>query len=227
MLYRRHEPSRIRNVILGGIVIAVFLAIINVSPEAIKLAGALFLYIPDKLGLIEQVASEDTHIIHLASDMTLLEITESGRYAMYTADTYLLRATLNTKIPWLVMTAQATGEQIAVSVVERGLRPYDTPVAKGRPIFTFEIETPGVYEISHPVRETSPIISIVPDYTTGQEATITLAYLLQIALIVVLASIPYYLRKQPKRDLIEALQQQKRDQSDAFWQARTQERNKD
>ncbi len=216
--YRR--PPTIRNLVLGGMAVVALFAFFSVSPEALKLVGALFLFIPEKLGIVQQATGEEAHIIALDSYTTQLDIAQPGRYAVYTADMHLLRAALNATRAWLLVSAQETGEQVPVSVVDRGLRPYDTPVVRGRPIFTFEIETPGAYEVSHPRRDASAIMSIVPDYTTGHETAVALSYLAQMAFIAGLVGVFYHRRGRTTRSRIKAWQREKRSQSEAFWRAR-------
>jgi hypothetical protein len=126
---------------------------------------------------------------------------------------------------WLSVKAHTTGETIKVLSVERGMRPYDTPLAEGRPIFAFEVDAPDIFEFWYPSRSAS--ISIVPDYTTGKEPIIVLAYILQIAILVVPFGIVYYRRYQRQRTRIkniEGSQAQKRAQGETFWKSEIQAR---
>ena len=83
--------------------------------------------------------------------------------------------------PWLKVKALDNGEKIPATLIDRGLRLYDTPYARGRPVVNFAITRPGAYELTHPRRNIT--MSIVPDYSTGRETLFTLIYLVQIALV--------------------------------------------
>ena len=74
---------------------------------------------------------------------------------------------------------------------------YDTPLANGRPMVTFEITKPGEYTITHPTRPTT--VYIIPDYTTGKENWINFLVVLQVvALIIIIRDIRGALRDRKK-----------------------------
>jgi len=229
MSMTKFQPPRLRNIIAGIVAFVALLLLLGGLSTVVKLLGVPFLYIPSKLGLTTLVAREDVQTLDLASSPTLLEIAKPGQYEVFAADYDLLVITDQLlaagKEPWLSVKSQRTGKPVAVSFVKRGLRPYDTPFAKGRPIFTFAIKTPGKYVLTHITRKA--IISVVPDYTTGKEKLLVLAYYLQIALIVVPLGIFYYRRYRVWQKRVQVLQAQKRIQSDAFWQAEIKRRGKD
>lgn len=214
-------PPTFRHMIIAGVILVVVLIALANSPQVFKTFGSLFLYIPHKLGLIKAIAPQDVYTVPLSSSPLPLKIAKSGRYAMYTDNTdFLLHNQVATE-PWLAITSQTTSQQITISFVQRGIRLYDTPLVKGRPVLTFQIDTPGNYEIWGPVLSRPAIISIVPDYTTGQELTLTFVYLAQISLVIVPIIIVYYWRYQARSAVRRAEQEQKRKQSDAFWEAET------
>lgn len=240
MLDHNNEPPKLRSAIGAAIFIVIVFVVLARSVEIAKIVGYPFLLIPDMLGLVERVAREDVQEVRIRS----VEITNPGRYAIYTTDVDWFFAKVNAEKPWLSLTESETGKQAVVAFVERGPRPYDTPFAKGKPIFTFKVETPGVYQISWSLSgidweasggsefisqgsDGQTVIFIVPDYTTGHETTLTLAYVLQIAVIVGPPGIVYYRRYQVRRKSWKALQEEKRRQSDKFWQARIEKKDKE
>ena len=229
MSITKFQPPKLRNIAVGIMAFIALLALFGTLSTVVKWVGLPFLYIPSKLGLTTLVAREDVQTLDLASSPTLLEIAKPGQYAVFAADRDLLVITDQLldagKEPWLSVKSQGTGEPVVVSFVKRGLRPYDTPLAKGRPIFTFAIKTPGNYVLTHLTRKAA--ISIVPDYTTGKEKTLVLAYYLQIALIAVPIGVFYYRRYRIRRRRVQILQAQKRIQSDAFWQTEIKSKGKD
>ncbi len=186
-----YQPARIRNIVLGILLFMVILcALCNLS-STMKQVGNAFLFIPSQLGLLQRVKPAEVHTIDLRTPSPkLLDITRPGRYAVFTDDYDILMSNVLNGPVWLQVRSHTTGEKVNVVSVNRGARPYDTALAAGRPIFSFEVTAPGVYEVAYFFRFAS--ISIVPDYTTGKEAVIVLAYIVQIALILTLLVIFYY-----------------------------------
>ncbi|MFL5802100.1 MAG: hypothetical protein ACJ8CR_10220 [Roseiflexaceae bacterium] len=207
---------------IAGIIFAIVLVLFWLLSDTLKFAGAPFLYLPDKLGILRQVRSTEIYAIDLASVPTTIDIAQPGRYLVFTGDFKLLQLNVLSDArnkPWLSLRALETSRPVTLTSVARGLRPYDTPLTKGRPIFAFEIETPGAYEFSYPVRSAS--IALVPDYTTGNEVTITLVYAVQIAVILfVLGAVSRYRRRgfRAWKRKLDGLQQQRRTRGEIFWQ---------
>ncbi|MCZ7569318.1 MAG: hypothetical protein M5U01_12150 [Ardenticatenaceae bacterium] len=224
-----YQLPRIRSILVGVAVFLLFLAILCSLSDLVKLIGGPFLYLPARLGLIREVTSADVYTIHLTSLPTVRKIEAPGRYLVYTGDFQLLSLTtesLDAKAkPWLKLKSRTTGEEVPVSFVNRGLRLYDTPLVKGRPIFAFEIKTAGTYEIIHPRRDAT--VWIVPDYTAGREKTIVLAYVLQVTAILLVLGFPYYRRSWRRRQAKRARQREKREQVEAFWRAERRRREEE
>lgn len=198
---------------MGGILllIAVLMSFCSLS-DLVKLAGAPFLHIPDKLGLVRRVSRDEVSTISLDSSPTLLEIRTPGPYVVFAADYDLLNITNLLEnaqaLPWLTVESLATGERLAVSAVGRGLRPYDTSIVRGRPIYTFDIGAPGWYKLRHPLRHTT--ISILPDYTSGKETLVVLVTILQMIAIVAIPGLIYYRGYRLRKEKIEAFQEETR-----------------
>ncbi|GEM_PF-3492501 len=173
-----------RSIFIGiGLIIIATLLLCSLG-DVLKTIGTPFLLIPSALGLIRNVGPEDVIPLDLANSPTTMWLPEAGTYAVYVDDVDLLSTTdtlIESKAhPWLKVKATDTGEIITANFIERGLRLYDTPFAKGRPVINFTIARAGTYELTYPRRHLK--VSIVPDHTTSHETLLTFIYLVQIVL---------------------------------------------
>lgn len=174
--------------IFGGIalVIILILAVLNID-KIIKYAGASLTFIPSKLGLFPVVARNEVMPVDMHSTPTSVTFTKSGHYLFYTDNYDLLvinDAIISAKSkPWIIIQTDS-GEPIQVSLIERGMTIYDTPLARGRPVASFEIVNPGVYTMSHPRRPINAYI--VPNYTNGYVRIISFFMWLQVAMVILL-----------------------------------------
>jgi hypothetical protein len=174
--------------IFAGIAATVLLLLAFLKlPILVKYTGAVFAFIPGKIGLMQVVQPEEVMPIDLSTSPTPITFPRRGNYAFFTDDYDLL--VINDAIlasgskPWLKFDA-GSGDTIQVNLVSRGMAFYDTVFAKGRPAATFTVESPGTYVMLHPTR---PVIaSIVPDYTSGNEKAITFVFIAE-AVILILA----------------------------------------
>jgi hypothetical protein len=211
------------NIGLGIIAFVILMGLLCTLPSAVKRVGDIFLFLPSRLGLIQRVTPDQVNKIDLTTaSPAILEFPRAGKYAVYSGDTALLEANVlyGTHSVWLVIKSQATGEPIEIGSVERGLVPYDTPFADGRPIFSFEIPAPGPYEVDFSWRQAS--IAIVPDYVTGKESLIWLSYAAQVILLLLLAGILYLPRYLRNREIIESIKaphRQRLAKTQSFWDA--------
>ena len=116
----------------------------------------------------------------MTASPTTVAFGRPGAYALFTANYDLLsihEAVLAAKgKPWFRLVGR-DGNDVAVSLIERGLAFYDTPFANGRPVARFRIATAGTYTMTHPRRP--DLVYMVPDYTAGKEDAIGLYMLLQ------------------------------------------------
>ena len=220
MSNQEYQTPKFRTIVIAFVIFIGLLAALWNIDQVIKQTGDVFLFIPSKLGLVQRVTPEE---ISVSNSEITLEI-KSGKYFIYAGFNSMIPIRLKTNNGVSMgMKSQTTGEQITVLTVERGIRPYDTPLAKGRPIFKFEITTPDKYEISFDRNSyySGGIFTVVPDYTTGKETVITIAYAIQIAILIVLFGIfyyPVYQRKQVRIKNIKANQKQRQLKGQAFWQ---------
>jgi hypothetical protein len=120
-----------------------------------------------------------------------------------------------------MLTLHGTGERIRMTEVERGLRIYDTPFARGRPIYRFEIEQAGTYHLIYsrrPVR-----VSFVPDYTTGRESVLAWSIGMQFGVILaVICGLLYWRwhrRRRRRQRLLVEMVRQKSVRAEAFRDA--------
>jgi len=221
MTHTDYRDPKIRSVVLGIALFAVFLVAVCSLPQVVKTIGAGLLYLPSRLGLVEMVRRDQVQAFKTRTAPPQVEFSQAGRYAVYTDDYDLLVVTdeiIRTgAAPWLVLTDPATNADIRVVGVERGLMPYDSPFAAGRPIFTFEIAEPGLYAMALPRREAA--IYILPDATTGKERTILLAFAVELAILGLAVGLPYGLALKARRARIAAMLPPRPPEADAFWRA--------
>jgi hypothetical protein len=210
MFENKYRPTSILQIVFGIAAFVVVLGLFCSLPNVVKRVGDFLLYLPSKLGMVQRVKPEEVRVIDLRSGSTTLqEFSVRGAYAVYTSDYDLLTTAdlqfANHRPPWIKVAAQASGEELPVSFVTRGLAPYDTPLADGRPVFTFVVVDPGTYVITHPTPYA--FIAIVPDYTSGNEGLIIFVYVIEIALVLIVVSGVYRRRYQHQREQIQSIKE--------------------
>jgi hypothetical protein len=213
------RTPRIRDIVFALVALVVLLfAFINLG-VVVKLVGAGLMVIPSTLGIVQRVSPQEVFSFDLSKSPTDVGIGRPGRYAVYAYDYDLLMMSDQHEqsggAPWITLKSQVTGEAVPVTFVSRGMRAYDTPLAKGRPVLSFVIDRPGVYVMLHPAKPVT--ISIVRDYVTGKERMLTLAFLAQIAVVVIPLMFLYTRRYLIRRSARRTAQRQRRAESDAFW----------
>ena len=181
-----NEAPKFRSIFLGIALFLIGVVLLCSLAEVIKLLSAPLLFIPAKLGLIQDVTADDVITVKLATTPSRFNLYRPGPYAIYESDVDILEITdalaKSHAAPWVKINALSTGESIPVTYVERGLLPFDSALVRGRPIFAFNITTPGTYEMSHITRPTSSV-SILPDAVTGHETLIVIAAIVQLAIL--------------------------------------------
>jgi hypothetical protein len=215
---------------LAGIVVAIIAVMLVCSlGNVLKIAGLPFLFIPGALGIIQTVGPEDVRTVEMADSPTMVRLMQPGLYAVYVDDADLLTITdslINANgSPWLKVKALSTGEKIPATFIDRGLRLYDTPYARGRPVIKFAITRPDAYELTHPRRNIT--MSIVPDYTTGNETLLTFIYLAQIAVLVGAVIFFWRRRTRTSRQAAKTEREAWIKRANAYWEKRAaQQRDK-
>jgi len=209
--------------IIAGIIIFIILMIAFFSfGQVVKGFGNIFLFLPDKLGIIQTTKRAEIAEVYMYDSPTFLNFEKPGLYTVYTVDYDLLiindELTNHKLDPWLKVTEVASGQPVEIGYVERGMRIYDTPLVQGRPIHTFYIENPGAYEIGHLSKKVS--IYFMPDYLTGNEDLIAFSYLSQLAILLVIGGI-FYRRKAKERAArireIKELKNIQKPEGERFW----------
>jgi hypothetical protein len=220
-----YQSPTFRNIVIGiALSLILFVVVIGRLPQIVKIVGLPLMVIPSSLGLVQNVAPADVQHMNLAESEGVLEIARPGRYALYTADWDLLELTETSmqqhNEPWLAVTAQGSGGPVPVTYVERGLRPYDTPFAPGRPVYSFVVPNWGVYTIKHPRKPAQ--VAFVPDYTTGRERELALFMTAEVLVIVLPFAVILGWRYARRRAERRSAQEDKRRAADAFWERRSQ-----
>jgi hypothetical protein len=228
MSNRDYHPPRIQTIIIAGVIFMASLGMLWTLRSSIKQVGDIFLYLPSKMGLVERVAPEEIHIVDLnTASPTSIELTKPGKYIVFTDSYYLLRDSARSNAydkARLEVISHITGEALNVVTVDRGVRPYDTPLAAGRPIFAFEVSASGSYEIML-LESLNTSVAIVPDYTSGKEPIIGLAFVVQLILLLAPFGIIYYRRHQRYQARIQNIRKpqiQRQTKGQAFWTAEIQ-----
>lgn len=178
-------PPTFRSMFAGiAAAILLFLAFLNL-PFLFKSAGAVLGFIPGKIGLIQVVKPEEVIAIDLSLSPSTIVLAQPGNYVLYTDNYDLL--VINDAIveadseSWLRIQAE-NNEEIPVTLISRGMAIYDSIHARGRPVATFTVESPGTYSMIHPTRYATA--SVIPNYTSGRENWITFLYIAQVALLI-------------------------------------------
>jgi hypothetical protein len=216
-----YRSPRVLSVVAGIMIFIVLLVALCLLSDVIKYVGAPFLYLPSRLGLIEVVERDQIQTLAKYSQETLLEFEEPGIQVIYTDDYDLLLASIqleqNDGNPWINVTRFETGEKIPAEFVSRGLMPYDTPQAAGRPVIMFDVPSAGMYKIQHPSKPTD--ISVLPDYNTGKESILFFSYLLQIGVLVLPFVLIFYRRYRRAEEKIREIKRLKHIHGEDFWKA--------
>jgi hypothetical protein len=178
------QPS-FSSILLGiALVIVAFLAFLRLS-DVVKYTGAALMYLPAKMGLIEMVMPQDVIPLSLAENPSSVTIPSPGQYILYLNNYALLAihdavVAGNTK-PWIKIQSEELGSEVGITLIGRGLTWYDTPFAPGRPVVTFKIDHPGVYQVIHSARPDTAYL--VPDTLTGKVSRITFWVLVELVLV--------------------------------------------
>lgn len=189
MTTESYRPARLRTIGLGIAVFVLGLIVVCSLSQGVKWTGAALLFVPERLGLVRTVRPAEVLVLDMRQSPVQVAFSRPGRYQLYTSDYDLLviaaELARSDAPPWVTITNAKTGAAVTVTHIERGLLPFDTPYASGRPVLGVEIPKSGAYLLDFPARPAT--ISIVPDYTTGHEGMIYTAF----AAEVILLSLPF------------------------------------
>lgn len=179
------EQPTFRSIFLGiALFIIALLAFFRIA-DVVKYTGTVLMYVPSRLGLIDMVTPKDVIPLPLEENPSLITIPAAGQYVMYLNNYDMLvvhdAVVASDTKPWMKLHSENLDTQVKLTLIGRGLTWYDTPFARGRPVVTFKIDQPGIYQFTHPVRQ--DFMYLVPDTMTGKESRITFWVLAEIALI--------------------------------------------
>jgi hypothetical protein len=222
-----YRSASFRSIFLGIAIFFLLLVVFLFLPDFIKVIGYPFLWIPDRLNIVAVPDAGDVQKFDLAVDDQTVDFAQPGNYVAYTGDTDLLLTNDSlaekNSVPWLLLQGPG-GAEISPRYVERGLMPFDSPFAKGRPVLTFQIQTPGHYTLTHPHRQA--IISILPDAVSGQEGWLWTIYIVELALIGFVVWKIAGRRRLKQQARVKEIDGLKRIQGDDFWKAEMERKNR-
>ncbi len=215
-----YRPSSARAIILGITAFILLMSILCGLSEVLKTVGSPFLILPQQLNIIPKVTRADVMSFEMRQSPVDVQLQRSGEYAVYTKDIDVLIITdqmAESGHAWFKVTDSASGEKIDVQFVKRGLIPFDSALAKGRPVYTFDIQHAGQYQFSFPRRYAT--IYVLPDNIVGNEGTVLFFVILQVALLAFPAS--YFIRKlmKKRRAKFAAIRNLKKTTDNQFWEA--------
>lgn len=194
------QPT-IRSIVLGISLAVVLLVLLCRLGDIVKIAGTVLLWLPSQLGLVQQVQPGQVLYFDLQQKDNTWQVTQPGRYAVYTANDNLLEMSTLMEASdktWLQVTTDG-GASLPVDPVRRGLSIVDSLFVPGRPVYTIAVANPGLYNLVHP--HPAAQMAIVPDYVSGREVTIYLVLGLQLLAVGGLIAMLFYrrYRKQQER----------------------------
>lgn len=206
MASESYRPPRVRTIGLGIGLFVVLLILVCSLSQGVKWAGAALLFLPERLGLAEPVHRAEVTPLDMQSSPLQVSFPVAQAYHIYTSDYELLVISdelARSEAPaWLTATRSGTGSRVRVTIIGRGLMPYDSPLAAGRPALAMQIEEAGSYVLDFPTRKAT--MTIVPDRTTGREVAIFTAFGVQLAALAAPFAVALYRRELRLRGLLRA-----------------------
>ncbi|MCO5184450.1 MAG: hypothetical protein M9928_19630 [Anaerolineae bacterium] len=204
---RKSKPYRVRGtrrlspgcslLVLGlfMLVIYFFFAPWNV----IKGFGEPFSFLPDALGWAKRVTPDEVHRFILPDEPAAIENLEPGRYIVFVSG-------------WFNLSGQSTVMVSSEDVVGetrpyRHVRYYDPIHVNGVPQAFFETFNQGTVQITvEPAPGTnlpsSYELAVIPDYTSGNESIIHAMTVLQLALLLILVAVTYFVFFRDKQERV-------------------------
>ena len=180
-----YKSPALRNILLGVLIFLVIVVMFSSLDNLVKTIGRVMMIVPSQMGFYPLSSADEVVPVSMTSNPTDLTLIHAGTYQVFADDYDLLNITMQIEnsqsSPWLVVNSKSSGASIPVNYIHRGLRVYDTPYAAGRPIFSIDIPSPGVYQLSHPSRPAN--IYFVPDQTSQYAGTIMFSFVVEIALL--------------------------------------------
>ncbi len=213
MANESYRSPRVRTIGLGIGLFVVLLILVCSLSQGVKWAGVALLFLPERLGLAEPVHRAEVTPIDMQTSPLQVSFPEAQAYHVYTSDYELLvisdELARSDAPAWLTVIRSETGARVQVAILGRGLMPYDSPLAAGRPVLAMQIEHAGSYVLDFPTRKAT--MTIVPDRTTGREAAIFAAFAVQLAVLAAPLAVALYRRESRLRGLLRARRRSSRE----------------
>jgi hypothetical protein len=217
-----YKSPTLRNILVGVLIFFAIVLMFSSLDNLVKTLGRVLMIVPSQMGFYPLPSADEVLPVNLASNPTDLTLIHAGTYQVFADDYDLLSITLQIEnsqsSPWLVVRSKASGASIPVNFVHRGLRLYDTPYAAGRPIFSIDFPSPGVYQLSHPSKPAS--LYFVPDQTSKYAGTILVSFVVEIALLAGLVVIYFRARRRAQSMRIREIEARTRERAEQFWKTR-------
>jgi hypothetical protein len=217
-----YKSPTLRNILVGVLIFFVIVLMFSSLDNLVKTIGRVLMIVPSQMGFYPLPSAGEVIPVNLASNPTDLTLIHAGTYQVFADDYDLLNITLlieNSKSsPWLVISSKSSGANIPVNFVHRGLRLYDTPYAAGRPIFSIDIPSPGVYQLSHPSKPAN--IYFVPDQTSKYSGTILISFVVEVGVLVGLVILYSRSRRQAQNARIREIEARTKERAEQFWKTR-------
>src|SRR3989337_2726747 len=120
-----YPPQPIFRSILAGIFLVILMLFALLQLGIItKYIGAVFMFLPNKLGLVDIVYPQDVKTVDFSHSPTAVNFTKNGEYLLYTNNYDLLvvhDSVLGSEAsPWLNALSE-NGEPVKIEMIERGL----------------------------------------------------------------------------------------------------------
>lgn len=216
--YRR---AGVLQILVGIVIFVLLLGAICTLSALVKRAGNALLYVPGWIGLIHRVTPAEVRELDLTSSPVMAQFDRAGAYQIYTSDYDLLNISMqmeggSTTKSWLKVIPTGSDSSLPVAFVSRGLMPFDSPYAGGRPVLRFELPKPGRYELVFPTRKAS--IYFVPDEVTGREWVYWLIFATEAFVVLFLPGRFLVLRVAEDRSAFDEHRRTQRARADAFWE---------
>ncbi len=174
--------------LIGGLTIPIiFSSLCWIFPSIAGFLITPFLFIPDRLGLVAKVSSQDVAVLTVPSAHEF-EIPQTGEYFIFSPK----------QLPppiGILVRSKETDVPIEISYAPNILDPYSASVVPGSPMYGFYARQAGTYEIymRDLASDVEPeyTLSIVPNLSTKNMPVLAVSFLLHIG-IIALAAVQIY-----------------------------------
>lgn len=217
-----YTPPKVRNIILGILICGLCLVFIGYLADFTKWCGYVMLYLPARLGMLSQVSPSQIQTTDFSTSPTEIYFSTPGTYVVYTAHLDLLM--ISDRIleegfqPWLRILQIYNGQEVKIETIDRGLMPYDTPFAKGRPIYFFKISQAGKYQMLHPTYPGAKVAFAQYEFHHN-EVTSRSVLVIEVLFLFVLSATIYYHHLVNSRSKRLSLQNQNRQRAEVLFEA--------